>query len=75
MRVYVMTDLEGVAGVQNFNDWCLPESRYYDLAKELLTREVNAAVEGFIVGGATHTRVADGHGAGAINLLLLDPRV
>ncbi len=75
MRVYVMTDLEGVAGVLNFVDWCLPESRYYELAKELLTREVNAAIEGFFAGGATRVLVADGHGAGAINPLLLDSRV
>jgi D-amino peptidase len=75
MRVYIMTDLEGVAGVLNFADWCLPESRYYELAKELLTREVNAAVDGFFAGGATAIMVADGHGAGAINPVLLDTRV
>jgi D-amino peptidase len=74
MRIYLMTDLEGVAGVLNFVDWCKPESRYYDLAKELLTREVNAAVEGFFAGGATDVLVADGHGAGGINPVLLDPR-
>lgn len=75
MRVYLMTDLEGVAGVLNFADWCLPESRYYELAKELLTREVNAAIEGFLAAGATRILVADGHGAGGINPLLLDSRV
>jgi len=75
MRVYIMTDLEGVAGVTNFVDWCTPAGRYYDTAKELLTQEVNAAVDGFIAGGATEIVVADGHGAGAINPLLLDPRV
>jgi len=41
----------------------------------LLTREVNAAVEGFFAGGATEIVVADGHGYGALNPLLLDPRV
>jgi D-amino peptidase len=61
--------------VLNFTDWCLPESRYYETAKELLTREVNAAVEGFFAGGATAITVVDGHGAGAINPVLLDPRV
>jgi D-amino peptidase len=74
MRIYLMTDLEGVAGVLNFMDWCTPDSRYYETAKELLTREVNAAVEGFFAGGATAITVVDGHGAGAINPLLLDPR-
>jgi D-amino peptidase len=75
MKIYLMTDLESVAGVMNFVDWCLHESRYYDVAKELLTREVNAAVEGFFAGGATAIRVADGHGHGAINPVLLDSRV
>jgi D-amino peptidase len=73
MRVYIMTDLEGVAGVINFEDWCGPSGRYYELAKELLTQEVNAAIEGLLAGGATEIVVADGHGAGAINPVLLDP--
>jgi D-amino peptidase len=75
MKIYIMTDLEGVAGVLNFADWCSPESRYYELAKELLTREVNAAVEGFFAGGARQIVVADGHGYGGINPVLLDPQV
>ena len=75
MRIYVMTDLEGVAGVINFEDWCTPKSRYYETAKMLLTEEVNAAVDGFFTAGATAITVADGHGHGAINPVLLDPRV
>ncbi len=75
MKIYLMTDLEAVAGVMNFVDWCTHESRYYELAKELLTREVNAAVEGFFAGGATEIMVADGHGHGAMNSVLLDSRV
>jgi len=75
MKIYIMTDLKGVAGVLNFADWCSPESRYYELAKELLTREVNAAVEGFFAGGARQIVVADGHGYGGINPVLLDPQV
>ena len=75
MRIYLMTDLEGVAGVLNFQDWCLPESRYFDLAKELLTSEVNAAVEGFLAAGAKEILVVDGHGAGGINPRLLHKRV
>ena len=69
-----MTDLEGVAGVLNFEDWCLPESRYYEVAKELLTKEVNAAVDGFFAAGASQVLVVDGHGAGGINPVLLDQR-
>jgi D-amino peptidase len=74
ISVYIMTDMEGVAGVLDFEQWTSPESRYYDLGKEFLTLEVNAAIEGFARGGATEFLVADGHGHGAINPKLLDSR-
>jgi D-amino peptidase len=74
ISVYIMTDMEGVAGVLDFENWTSPESRYYELGKEFLTLEVNAAVEGFARGGATEFLVADGHGHGAINPKLLDAR-
>ena len=75
MRIYLMTDLEGVAGVQNFQEWTGPGTPYYPLARQLLTREVSAAVEGFFAGGATSVLVADGHGPGALDIVDLDPRV
>lgn len=75
MRIYLMTDLEGVAGVQNFQEWTGPGKPYYPLARQLLTQEVNAAVQGFFAGGATSVLVADGHGPSAVDILDLDPRV
>jgi len=74
MKIYVMTDMEGVAGVQNFEDWCTVGGRYYEVGKEFLTREVNAAVEGFFAAGATEVVVSDGHGQGGINPVVLDSR-
>jgi len=74
MKLYIMTDLEGVAGVINARDYIYQESRYYETARRLLTEEVNAAIEGFADGGFTDFFVVDGHGAGAINIDLLDPR-
>ena len=35
-RVYIMTDLEGVAGVIDSENWCHTDSRYYEMAKEFL---------------------------------------
>ncbi len=70
-----MTDLEGVAGVIDSEDWCRVDSRNYAKACRLLTLEVNAAVAGLYAGGATYVRVADGHGCGGIDVELLDPRV
>jgi D-amino peptidase len=71
MRIYLMTDVEGVAGVLDF-DWL---ESHDPLARELLTFEVNAAVAGFFEGGASSVLVADGHGSGGINPALLDERV
>ena len=74
MRIAIMTDLEGVAGIANFEDWCGSESKYYDKAKMLLTEEVNAAIRGFFDAGADEIVVVDGHGPGAIDTILLDER-
>jgi D-amino peptidase len=73
-KIYIMTDLEGVAGVRDSEQWCGPDGRYYDVGQKLLTLEVNAAIEGFLAGGATDIVVADGHGRGAVNIELLDRR-
>jgi D-amino peptidase len=69
-----MTDLEGVCGVVDHDDWVMRESRHYDEARALLAQEVNAAVQGFFEAGATDVLVADAHGAGGIDQGLLDPR-
>jgi D-amino peptidase len=74
MRVYIMTDMEGVAGVGGADDYIFPQSRYYELAKELVTHEVNAAIEGCLEAGASDFLVVDGHGYGAISWQLLHPR-
>ena len=73
MRIYIMTDMEGVAGVLNADDYLLPGARYYEVARELVTLETNAAIEGLLDAGATEFLVVDGHGPGAINPLLLHP--
>ena len=68
--VYMMTDLEGVAGV---DDW---DPRHFDYANEakgvfersevqrLLTGEVNAAAEGLFEAGVEEILINDAHGAG-----------
>jgi D-aminopeptidase len=73
MKIYIMTDLEGCAGVLNRKDWVLPGGVYYEKAKKLLTNEVNAAIEGFLEAGAEHIVVSDGHGPGGIDPTKLHP--
>jgi D-amino peptidase len=75
MKVYIITDMEGVAGVVDSVNYCSPDSRYYEIGRELTTRETNAAVEGCLEAGATEILVVDGHGPGAINPQLLHPAV
>lgn len=66
MKVYMMTDLEGVAGVVSFGSQTAIEGRYYDQAKRLLTAEINAAIEGLVGVGVDDVLVHDGHGPGAV---------
>jgi D-amino peptidase len=74
MRVLLITDMEGVAGITNSIDWCYPDGRYYFQGRRLLTLEVNAAIEGFFSAGVEYVQVADAHGFGGIDIELLDAR-
>jgi D-amino peptidase len=70
-RVFMITDAEGVAGVcrQEQTDAKDPEMR------QLLTGEINAAVEGLLDGGASEVLVWDGHdGSQTLSTLTIDPR-
>lgn len=67
MRLYMMTDLEGVAGVYSFEQQTYSTGKYFEDAKKLLTGEINAAIEGALEAGATDILVNDGHGCGGIH--------
>lgn len=73
MKVYVGTDLEGVAGVVTFYSQTSPSGAGYEAAKRLLTAEINAAVEGMLQEGVDDILVSDGHGPGAIHYESLHP--
>jgi D-amino peptidase len=69
--VFLITDAEGVGGVcrQEQTDPKDPEMR------QLLTGEINAAVEGFLAGGASEVIVWDGHdGSQTLSTLTIHPR-
>lgn len=74
MKIMIMTDMEGCAGILNHDDWVMPEGRYYEKGKRFLTEEVNAAIAGFFEAGADEVVVVDGHGYGGIDPELLDER-
>jgi D-amino peptidase len=73
VKLYILTDIEGVAGVANFEDYSYSTGRFYPLSRHLLTMEVNAAVEGALAAGADDIVVLDGHGPGGINVEEIHP--
>ncbi|MBN1257634.1 MAG: M55 family metallopeptidase [Planctomycetes bacterium] len=74
MKIFMETDLEGVAGVVSFEEQCFTSGKYYEEAKLLLTAEVNAAIEGLLEAGVEEILVNDGHGVGGICFAELHPR-
>ena len=63
MRVFIVSDMEGVAGISNWQQVDGGESLYEE-GRKLYTQEINAAVRGARAAGATEVVVMDCHGAG-----------
>lgn len=63
MKIYILTDMEGVGGVVSPDQVSPSGGDAYLEARKWLTLEVNAAVEGALAGGASEVLVLDGHGA------------
>lgn len=72
-KIFMVTDMEGVAGITSFTDQSYPDGRYYDAGKKLVTAEVNAAVDGLLDAGVEEVLIWDGHGAGGIVFEELHP--
>jgi len=60
-RILIVTDLEGVGGVNDADEQLLPGQRRYMESRHLLIGEVAAAVEGARVAGASEIVIWDGH--------------
>jgi D-amino peptidase len=65
MRVFIVSDMEGVAGITNWGGVGAGEPLYEE-GRTLYTEEINAAVRGARAGGATEVVVMDCHGAGGV---------
>ena len=59
MRVFLSTDIEGTAGIADWNQ-VLPGPEY-EMGRRLLQDEVNAAIDGALEAGATEIVVNDSH--------------
>jgi len=72
LRIYLVTDLEGVSGVYQFAQSREP-GPLNDKAKEYFMGDLAAVVRGLRAGGATDIVVLDGHGSGALVPHLMEP--
>ena len=78
MKVFVISDMEGISGIVKPEQTSAGEPQYEE-GRKLYTQEINAAVRGAKAAGATEIVVMDCHGAGkgyTFNSLLpedLDP--
>lgn len=75
MKVLIMTDMEGLSGVDTMEMISETKSEGHRIARERLMLDLNAAVDGAYLGGATEVYVVDGHGGG-VNFIkeMLDKR-
>ena len=64
MKIFILTDMEGVSGIVDWKNYAKEDGQYWRLGCELLTKEVNAAIEGGLEAGADEFVVWAGHGGG-----------
>jgi D-amino peptidase len=61
MKVFISSDIEGTAGIVDW-DQVRVAGAEYEIGRQLLTGEVNAAIDGAVQAGASHVLVNDAHG-------------
>ncbi len=71
MRVYISVDMEGISGVTRWQD-VIPSGQDYQRARSWMTQDVNAAIAGARLAGATKFVVEENHGVEMLCNLLLD---
>src|SRR6266581_5603074 len=73
-KFIIMTDMEGVGGVNNADEQLLPGQRRYDESVRLLVGALNAAIKGLLEAGAGQVVVWDGHdGSRSLSIADIDP--
>jgi len=74
MKVFISADMEGLSAVVNGKE-CSGAEKEYPAFCQIMTKEVNAAIEGALEAGATEILVNDSHGDGR-NIIpeLLNPK-
>lgn len=76
LKVYVSADMEGVGGVSTWSVQAGSRGREYEKFRQLMTREVNAAIAAAFDAGAKSVLVSDSHGdLQNLDVEVLDKRV
>ncbi len=73
VKIYVVTDLEGISGVFQFAQTRDPGTPLNRQAREYFMGDVAAVVRGLREGGASEVLVLDGHGSQAVVPHLMEP--
>ena len=63
MKVYIMSDMEGISGIHRVEYVQRGSDRYAE-GRALLTADANVAIDGCFRGGATEVHICDAHGGG-----------
>ncbi len=75
-KFLIVTDMEGVGGVNNADEQLLPGQRRFDESKQLLVGELTAAIKGLWIAGAGQIVVWDGHdGSRSLSISDVGPSV
>lgn len=75
-KFLIVTDMEGVGGVNNADEQLLPGQRRFDESKQLLVGELTAAIKGLRAAGAGQIVVWDGHdGSRSLSIADIGPSV
>jgi D-amino peptidase len=75
VRILIVTDMEGVGGVNNADEQLLPGQRRFEETHRLLVGELNAAVEGVLSASASEVVIWDGHdGSRALSVDDIHPK-
>lgn len=64
MKILIMADMEGASGIDDYRTFGDISSPLYEKGRLYMTEDVNAAICGLKMGGATEVHVVDGHGTG-----------
>ena len=71
MKVFISVDMEGISGLVRWPD-VSPTGIDFELNRELMTLDANAAIEGAFRGGATEVVVEENHGVEDLCVLQMD---